>query len=63
VKNAPVLFIMAYVLIVVLGIIGYIANIVKLVGVLGDATVVTTMFIARCVGVIIPFLGAVLGYV
>lgn len=40
---------------------GWIANVVKLVVMLGEDSV-TTMFIARCVGVAIAPLGVVLGF-
>ena len=40
---------------------GWIANIVKFVGMIGDNEV-TTMFIARVVGIPVGPLGAVLGY-
>jgi len=42
------------------GAIGWVLNIIELVHSLTGP--ITAMFIARCVGVIIPFLGAVLGY-
>ena len=44
------------------GIIGWIMNIVTVFGMLGDVTV-TTMFVARVVGIFIPIIGAVLGYI
>ena len=40
---------------------GWIANIVKFVGMIGDNEV-TTMFIARVIGILVGPLGAVLGY-
>lgn len=40
---------------------GWIANIVKFVGMIGDNEV-TTMFIARVIGIPVGLLGAVLGY-
>lgn len=40
---------------------GWIANLIKLIADLGDSPV-TTFFIARIAGVIIPVLGAILGY-
>ena len=43
------------------GIYGWVANIVKLVGMLGDPTL-TPMFIARIAGVPLAPLGAVLGW-
>ena len=39
---------------------GWIANIVKIVGMISDP--ITGMFILRCVGIIAAPLGAVLGY-
>ena len=41
-------------------IIGYFANIFKLVGMLGGE--ITAFFIGRCFGVIMPPLGTVLGF-
>lgn len=40
---------------------GWVANIVKFVGLLDGG--VTTMFIARCVGIFVAPLGAVLGFI
>lgn len=40
---------------------GWVANIVKLIGMIG-ADEITTMFIARCVGVLIAPFGAILGF-
>lgn len=53
IKVAVLLFILA-------AIGGWIANIVKLVGMIGGD--VTAMFIARCVGIFAAPLGAVLGF-
>ena len=41
---------------------GWIANIVKLIDSISDSTSVTTMFIARCIGVVFAPLGAILGF-
>ena len=50
------------VLVIILGCIGgWIANVVKLVGLLGGD--ITAMFVARVVGVFAAPLGAVLGFV
>ena len=51
----------AFVALVVLGVGGWIGNIVKIVGTMGDT--VTGLFIARCIGAFIAPIGAVLGYV
>jgi prepilin-type N-terminal cleavage/methylation domain-containing protein len=48
------------VIVVLLGAGGWIANIVKIIGTVGD--LLTVMFIARCLGVFMPPLGAVLGF-
>ena len=56
---APVMVII-YFLLIVLAIIGYVMNIVKLIGMLGGD--ITAMFIARLVG-LIPIVGAVLGWI
>ena len=42
-------------------VVGWVTNIIKFVGMLGDNEV-TTMFIARVVGIPVGPLGAVLGY-
>ena len=47
-------------LLIVVAIGGWVANIVKLVGMIGGD--VTAMFIARCVGIFAAPLGAVLGF-
>jgi hypothetical protein len=46
--------------VVVVGIGGWIANVVKLIGMLGGE--ITAMFVARCVGVFAAPLGAILGF-
>lgn len=51
------LFILA---VAVLGLGGWVANIVKLIGAIGGE--ISAMFIARCVGVFAAPLGAVLGF-
>lgn len=51
---------LAWILIVAIATVGWVMNIVKLVGMLDGE--VTTMFIARIVGVFAAPLGAVLGY-
>ena len=48
-------------IVLALGLAGWIANIVKFVGMIGDNEV-TTMFIARVIGIPIGLLGTVLGY-
>lgn len=48
-------------IILVFGVGGWIANIVKIVSTLGD--VLTGLFIARCIGVFVAPLGAILGYI
>lgn len=40
---------------------GWIANIVKIVGIVSDP--ITGMFILRCIGIFVPPVGAVLGFV
>lgn len=51
----------AGVIIVLAGIVGWVMNIVAILSGIGDTTL-TTMFIARCVGVFFAPLGAILGY-
>lgn len=41
---------------------GWIANIVKLIGMISVNDPITTMFIARCVGVFVAPFGAILGF-
>lgn len=48
------------ILVAVLGTVGWVANIVKLIYMIGSD--VTTMFIVRIVGVFAAPLGAILGY-
>lgn len=59
-KNAPFAITLAAFAIVVAGFVGWVLNIASIVGLIGDP--ITTMFIARCVGVFFAPLGAVLGY-
>lgn len=47
--------------VVILSIGGWIANVVKLIGMLDDPTIVP-MFIARCVGIVVAPLGVILGF-
>lgn len=56
--TAVELFIVAF---VVLGCGGWVANVVKLVG--SDFDPITGLVIARCIGVVLAPLGAVLGFV
>ena len=44
----------------ILGIIGWVMNIVKIVG--AELVPITTIFVIRVVGIFVPPLGAVLGY-
>lgn len=44
-----------------LGVLGWIANIIKMILSLGDLTL-TPLFIARVAGIVFPPLGAILGY-
>lgn len=54
------LFVLAIIAIAALAVGGWIANIVKLIGVIDGS--ITAMFIARIVGVFFAPLGAVLGF-
>jgi hypothetical protein len=47
-------------IILLAGVVGWVWNIVKIVGTFSD--VLTGMFIARCIGVFVAPLGAVLGF-
>lgn len=59
-KEIAPLAMLIYILIFVLAIIGWVMNIVKLIGMLGGD--ITAMFLARLVG-LIPIVGAVLGWI
>lgn len=52
---------LSVILVMVLAVIGWIMNIIKIVGAIADP--VTAMFILRCVGIIVAPLGAILGWV
>lgn len=58
-SNTPAGILILIVLALAIG--GWIANIVKFVGMIGDNEV-TTMFIARVIGIPVGLLGTVLGY-
>ena len=49
-----------FTIVILIGIGGWIANIVKIVGMIDGE--ITAMFVARCVGVFFAPLGAVLGF-
>jgi hypothetical protein len=51
---------MAYIALLIFGLIGWVMNIIAIVHTASD--VVTGMFIARVIGVFVPFVGAVLGW-
>ena len=59
--------ILIIILLWVVGIIGWVLNIVKLVQLLkskeGENLKVTPMFIARCIGIVAAPLGSVLGFI
>lgn len=46
----------------ILAICGWIANVVKLIGMILANDPITTMFVARCVGVFAAPFGAILGF-
>jgi len=52
-------FVVLWLALIIVGIIGYIKNIVI---VLGIDPVATTEYVIRIVGVIVPFIGAIMGY-
>ncbi len=55
--------IMFYLVLVVLGIIGWVMNIVKLLDMLDqEVTTVTMLFILRCIGIVVAPFGAILGW-
>ena len=60
-KGFTLVELMVVLVVGVIGLGGYIANIVKLIGLIGNDAI-TTMFIARCVGIFAFPLGAVLGF-
>jgi hypothetical protein len=55
-------FLILYVIVVIAFVGGWIANLVKTVGLFIHSDPITTMFIGRIVGVIVAPLGAILGY-
>lgn len=59
-QNGYTLFELIYVLVIIVGGIGWILNIVDIVSMTSEP--ITGMFILRCVGVLCFPLGAVLGY-
>ena len=46
----------------IIAICGWVANVVKLIGMISVNEPITTMFIARCVGVFAAPFGAILGF-
>jgi hypothetical protein len=61
VMNAIFSLATVWILIVLAAIVGWVMNVVKLIGMIGDGGI-TTMFVARIVGVPVGPLGAILGY-
>ena len=59
-RNLPIYLSVGLIALVVASIGGWIANVVKIVASIGDP--LSAFFIARCVGVFFPPLGAVLGF-
>lgn len=59
-QNGTTLTELLIVMFIIAGAGGWIANVVKLIGALNDP--ITGLFIARCVGVLMPPFGAILGY-
>lgn len=57
-----VAMVLAWIAAICLGVYGWAMNIVALVGMIGPSTDISTMFIARVIGVFFP-LGVVLGFV
>ncbi len=61
--NAIIAVLYLFCTVVVLGMIGgWFANICKLAGLVYEQGEVTGILIARAIGVIVPFLGAILGF-
>lgn len=56
-----VLFLLAYITVIVACVGGYVMNIIDLIATLGGE--ITALFVARIAGILIPILGIVLGYV
>jgi len=61
-NKLPFGFVLVWFTITLASFAGWVMNIVKLAQDLSADTAVTKMFIARIVGVFVPFVGAVLGY-
>lgn len=57
----PLVFPLVLISVITAGVIGWIMNIIKIIGSLGDPTI-TPLFIARIVGAFAAPIGAVLGY-
>lgn len=61
--NAIIAVLYLFCTVVVLGMIGgWIANIFKLVGLLFSQGEITIILVGRVLGVLVPFLGAILGF-
>jgi hypothetical protein len=58
--DVPLGFVFALLVVVAIGAVGWIWNIVKIVGSIADP--ITAMLIVRCVGVFLVPLGAILGF-
>lgn len=58
--NADVVALLAYFLILIALILGWILNLVKLFGIVNDP--INGMFILRCIGIPFAPLGSILGY-
>lgn len=48
---------------IVAGIIGWIMNVVQVITIASEQGVVSTMFVLKCIGVLVAPLGAVLGWI
>lgn len=59
-ETAGLLALVAIVAVALLGLVGWVLNIVALFG--SDLGEITGMFVLRIVGVVIPFIGAILGW-
>ena len=58
-KNAIIIYLIG----LILGIIGWILNIVDIINKASDNSEITTTFIIQCIGIFIAPLGAVLGWI
>lgn len=55
--------ILLWVFFALVGAVGWVMNIFRVISLASDAAQVSTMFVLRCVGIVVAPLGAILGWV